>query len=253
MRRRKSTQLGGGRGASGAHKRPVRVLLIEDSPEQAAVQRAVLESDGLQVDEARDLAQGLEHVRASEAADQAVALVVLDLGLPDAFGLQAVHGVAALDQAPPFVVLTATDDPELAHAAVQLGAQDVLVKGRDDARLAAASRYAIERHARLLRLERDVAHLERLLEAVPDPLLVLDGHQRVVRANAAAAELYGRTPDMLRGKELHAPVPDGGRVQLRVTRTGGKEKRAVATGRWLTEGDTTWRLVSIREEADGAG
>ena len=73
-------------------------------------------------------------------------MIVLDLGLPDGQGLDAVRRVRAAAPHVPLVVLTGQDDELLAAQALREGAQDYLVKGQIDSRgLLRALRYAIER------------------------------------------------------------------------------------------------------------
>ena len=73
-------------------------------------------------------------------------IVLLDLGLPDNEGLEAVAAIHAVEHAIPVVVLSGSDDEQLAVDAVQSGAQDYLVKTYLNRHLLARSlRYAIER------------------------------------------------------------------------------------------------------------
>ena len=73
-------------------------------------------------------------------------IVLLDLSLPDSFGLETLARWQAAAPTLPVIVLTGSDDEALAVAAVREGAQDYLVKGRiDGALLLQAIRYAIER------------------------------------------------------------------------------------------------------------
>jgi CheY-like chemotaxis protein len=92
----------------------IRLLLVEDTPGDAATLMALL---------ARSTAPSIqvEHVvsleRASDFLDRhEVDLIVLDLGLPDAQGLEGVELLAARHAATPFVVLTGTDDDNLAQS-----------------------------------------------------------------------------------------------------------------------------------------
>ncbi len=74
------------------------------------------------------------------------AAILLDLGLPDSDGLEAVTALRTRFAEAAIVVLTGLDDDKIAHAAVREGAQDYLVK--DDvssASLVRSIRYAIER------------------------------------------------------------------------------------------------------------
>ena len=133
--------------------RPIKVLLIEDHPGDARLLRETLA-------EANDAAFGLEFVdrlsiglrRLSEGG---IDLALLDLGLPDSQGLDTLDRVQTEVPDVPIIVLTGTQDEGLGMKAVQIGAQDYLVKGEVDARLLVRSmRYAIERHRLLAELQR---------------------------------------------------------------------------------------------------
>ena len=63
-------------------------------------------------------------------AEHAVDIILLDLGLPDAQGLEAVRRAHAVAPRVPLVVLTGLDDEVLAAQALQEGAQDYLIKGQ---------------------------------------------------------------------------------------------------------------------------
>lgn len=86
-----------------------------------------------------------EALRCLESASFDV--VLLDLSLPDAQGLDAVRRLCDAVPDSPIVVLTGLDDESLAIRAVQAGAEDYLIKGRlDGSSTVRAIRYAIERH-----------------------------------------------------------------------------------------------------------
>lgn len=139
---------------------PLRILLVEDNPGDAVLLRELLRDAG-------SLQFELTHVgRLAEARERVLSqgtdVVLLDLSLPDAHGLETVR--AMLDAAPevPIIVLTGLDDDTTAVQAVKEGAQDFLVKGKvDGGLLARAVRYARERkrleleRARLLASERE--------------------------------------------------------------------------------------------------
>jgi len=156
---------------------PVRILLVEDNPGDARLLRETLrEAEGFPF----ELAHAARLGDAAGLAEGAH-VVLLDLSLPDAHGLQTVHTM--LEAAPelPIVVLTGTDDEGLALRAVHAGAQDYLTKGRVDGPLLARSiRYAIERkrleteRARLLRSEREArATAEAAVQARDEVLRVV--------------------------------------------------------------------------------
>jgi len=122
----------------------MRVLLIEDNEDDAILIREMLagkEDLGIKLEWVDRLSRGLTQLAPGE-----IDLVLLDLSLPDAHGLETFDTVQAHAQDVPIVVLTGLDDEALASQAVRKGAQDYLVKGRlDSYLLTRAARYAIER------------------------------------------------------------------------------------------------------------
>jgi diguanylate cyclase (GGDEF)-like protein len=72
--------------------------------------------------------------------------VLLDLSLPDGYGLTTLRQVQAASPTIPIIVLSGVSDQTLALQAVQNGAQDYLVKGQGQPELLTRSiRYAMER------------------------------------------------------------------------------------------------------------
>jgi diguanylate cyclase (GGDEF)-like protein len=120
------------------------VLLIEDNPGDARLIREMLaegEDPLFQLDCVGRLSQGLEYL-----ATRSASLVLLDLSLPDSFGLDTFLKVYAQSPKVPIIVLTGHDDETVALSAVKTGAQDFLVKGKLDRELLLRSmQYSIER------------------------------------------------------------------------------------------------------------
>ena len=88
------------------------------------------------------------------ADEQSFDAVLLDLGLPDSQGLQTFMKFSSQEPSLPVIILSGLDDESIAARAVQLGAQDYLVKGnyltQGDAGsklLVRSIHYAIERHS----------------------------------------------------------------------------------------------------------
>jgi serine phosphatase RsbU (regulator of sigma subunit) len=122
--------------------RPVlRVLIVEDDLGDATlVRELLLESDA---------SVAIRVARSAAEAKLAVELmdcVLLDLGLPDAQGLEALAQILEVAPQVAVVVLTGLADRALALAAVGAGAQDYLGKDELDSRaLARSVGYAVER------------------------------------------------------------------------------------------------------------
>ena len=138
----------------------VNVLLIEDNPEHTElVAQLLAKSDTTQflLYTADTLAQGLARL-----GDGGIALIILDLQLPDSDGLETFIRTIEVNPDIPLVVLSGQQDVSVAIETVQLGAQDYLVKGHfDNQVLIRALQYAIERKRVQLQLERVNEDLEK--------------------------------------------------------------------------------------------
>ncbi|MGH7288336.1 MAG: sensor histidine kinase, partial [Myxococcota bacterium] len=125
----------------------IRILLVEDNPDDALLVRRKLE---------REIARPgwfrLDHVSAMQQALDALGkgdhdVILLDLQLPDSEGIDSVTRVREVEASVPIVVFTVAGDEEMALAALRAGAQDYLVKDElgSGPVLHRAIRYAIER------------------------------------------------------------------------------------------------------------
>ncbi len=101
---------------------PARILIIDDEAPIRRFLRVALEAEGLAVIEAATAREGL-----SLAARETPALVVLDLGLPDADGLTVLRDLRGWSQVP-VLILSVRDNEEGKVAALDAGAQDYVVK-----------------------------------------------------------------------------------------------------------------------------
>src|SRR4051812_41568076 len=123
---------------------------------------------------AERLAHGLEQLSAGETV-----LVLLDLSLPDSFGLETFAKVYAHSPAVPIIVLTGNDDQTVALSAVKGGAQDYLVKGRLDRELLMRSmQYSIERKRYQVQLEHQANY--DALTGLPNRNLLYDRLRQAV-------------------------------------------------------------------------
>ena len=123
----------------------IKVLLVEDNPVDEFMIRAALErcvSATFTVTSAVRLDDAIQ-----QAGSTPMDVLLLDLGLPDVQGLEAlVRARAALPHLP-ILVLSGNDDEQLATRSVQQGAQHYLLKSTTMAEvLPRAIRDAIERH-----------------------------------------------------------------------------------------------------------
>ncbi|HEU4720087.1 MAG TPA: GGDEF domain-containing response regulator [Gemmatimonadaceae bacterium] len=128
------------------------ILLVEDDPVHAHLARAALQPspDGCDWRLAH-----VDTLAAACAIAEPPDLVLLDLSLPDAHGIETLHRLRERFAFVPVVLLTAVEDPEIEASALRSGAQDFLGKDELTARtLRRVVRYSMERHRRQLDLLR---------------------------------------------------------------------------------------------------
>ena len=139
---------------SAASVEPRRVLLVEDDDGDATIVSDLLVEAWpvLRVDRATELAEAERRLGAADC-------VLLDLGLPDALGIEAVRRLREADPEMPVVVLTGDADEQRGIQALGAGAQDYLIKGTiSGASLARAIRHSVQRKL-AERFERELAVL----------------------------------------------------------------------------------------------
>jgi serine phosphatase RsbU (regulator of sigma subunit) len=218
----------------------LRVLLVEDDDGDAFLFEELLSMADLDVVVARE--RTVADAEARLPAD--VACVVLDLGLPDADGLAALHRLREAAPTTPMLVLTGLSDTARGLEAVAAGAQDYLVKGRVDGELLARSiRYAVERQraevvqgqltAAILTAEEN-ARLERGL--LPRPL-VADP-----RVSVATGYRPGRERALLGGDFYDVVEAGDGTLHIVVGDVCGHDPDAAALGVCLR---IAWRTLVL--------
>ena len=163
---------------------PIRVMLVEDNPGDARLLHEMLHEPGslkMEVAHFACMKDALSHLSTNTAN-----VILLDLGLPDAEGLDGVRKVRTAAPGTPLVVLTARDDESLAVQALQEGAQDYLIKGKIESHaLFRAVRYAIERQ----RMQVETDQARRLQLQVKDEFLSHVSHE--LRSPLSAIYQFG--------------------------------------------------------------
>ncbi len=166
------------------------VLLVEDNPGDARLLQEMFNEQ-----ETHDTQ--LAHVDCMTAAEKhlsehVVDIILLDLGLPDVQGLEAVRRTHAVAPHTPLVVLTGLDDESLAIQTLQEGAQDYLVKGQIETRgLPRTLRYAIERKLLEEALFIEKERAEVTLSSIGDAVACTDVAGNITFLNLVAEAMSG--------------------------------------------------------------
>ncbi|MGH8998714.1 MAG: PP2C family protein-serine/threonine phosphatase [Acidimicrobiia bacterium] len=221
------------------------MLLVEDDPGDAFLVEELLDES--------DLVVAVEWVRTVAEAVPLVTradCVLLDLGLPDSFGLDGLQAMLAADRTAAVIVLTGLSHRGRGVEAVASGAQDYLIKAEIDALLLGRSmRYAIERRRaddatrRLFAADFSQAVNERIQRGLlPRPLLS--------DPTLSFANLYrpGGGEDVLGGDFYDAVELDDGTLRAVVGDVSGHGPDEAALGVSLR---IAWRtLVLARTPED---
>ncbi len=209
-----------------------KVLLIEDNPGDARLIQAMIEEEEgapFVLHFADRLALGLEHLSTTETA-----LVLLDLSLPDSFGLETFAKVYAHSPTVPIIVLTGNDDATVALSAVKSGAQDYLVKSRLDRELLLRSmHYSIERKRYQVQLEHQANY--DALTGLPNRNLLHDRLKQAVYAQRNPRNIAVVFMDLDHFKFVNDSL--GHSVGDKLLKAMGERLRAT-----LREGDTVGRV-----------
>src|SRR5580704_14207560 len=175
------------------NKKSIKVLLlVEDNPGDVRLLREMFQEQGshhTELTQVETMSQAEKHL-----AGAAVDIILLDLGLPDAQGLESIRRARAVAPRVPIVVLTALDDESMAAQALQEGVQDYLIKGQIDARgLLRALRYAVERKTMQEELFEEKERAQVTLNSIGDAVICTDILGNITFLNLVAVRMTGWT------------------------------------------------------------
>ncbi|WP_225913741.1 hybrid sensor histidine kinase/response regulator [Leptolyngbya ohadii] len=142
----------------------VKVLLVEDNTAELRLLQEILKNTVYKrfyLSPAKRMSEAIAYLRAEEFD-----IVLLDLTLPDSTGLDSLDTIIRESPHLPIVVLTNTNNDELAIQAVRQGAQDYLVKRQiNPDSLIRSIQYAIERKQASVALHEANEILEERIQA----------------------------------------------------------------------------------------
>jgi diguanylate cyclase (GGDEF)-like protein/PAS domain S-box-containing protein len=196
------------------NKRSIEVLLlVEDNAADARLIREMFKEQGSQKID-------LIHVECMRDAEKYLAgnvvdIILLDLGLPDTQGLQAVRRARASAPHIPLVVLSGLDDESMAISSMKEGAQDYLIKGQIEPReLLRALRYAVERKVIEEALFAEKERAQVTLDCLGDAVICTDISGNITFLNLVAEKMTGWSIQEAAGR----PMPEFFRIVDAATR-----------------------------------
>lgn len=232
--------------------RPLHVLLIEDSPEDAFLIERHLRRNGFQP--AIDRVETASAMRALLGSETLPDVVLADYNLPDFSGPAALALLKGMRLDIPFIMLSGVVSEETAVSSLRAGAQDYIAKQNLARLVPAIQRELAEATSRrreqaaqraLLASE---SRFDRLVAAMPLGLLISDAGERIVYANGAIESMLQHSPGYLRTARcsLTDVFTDPSTIvsALRAEPTGPQEALFESTCR-LSDGKSIDVLVSV--------
>jgi len=187
-------------------ERALRILLVEDSPDDADLllwhlRKSGIESEWERVDSA---------VAMSEALDRMTwDIVIADYIMPGFSGLAALKVLRDKGIDIPFIIVSGKMGEDTAVEAMKAGAHDYLIKD-SLARLAPAIRRELreaEARCERLRAEQELKTLKHAIETIPIGVTIADRHGRIIFTNKAEADMHGYDVCELIGKDVRIFAP----------------------------------------------
>jgi len=178
----------------------LQLLLVEDNLLDAKFITGLLRlpTATLQFQHVTRLCEALSHLERDHPD-----VILLDLNLEDSAGYETFSRIQQAASGAAILVLSGSDDEELAIRTVREGAQDYLVKGTFDGRLLLRSiRYAIERKRSEEALRQSEATVRAIFENSMEGIVIFAGNGTCLEANAAAAALLNLARTDLIGSRL---------------------------------------------------
>lgn len=218
----------------GQNMSPIKVLLIEDNQADAHLIRLLLSANKAHKTGAPPEFEVL-HVNRLTAGkayleQMSIDILLLDLSLPDSHGTDTFERAKEMAPQVPIVVLSGLDDESVAVKAMQLGAQDYLVKGNIESDvLERAIRYAIERQNLITQLQQksdalvtSEAYRQNIIDNNADGIIIVDEENIVKFVNPAVERILDRTKEDLIGQPLGLPTKTSETSKFDVFRQDGK-------------------------------
>jgi diguanylate cyclase (GGDEF)-like protein/PAS domain S-box-containing protein len=228
------------------------ILLIQDDPADAKAVREAL-NGSFQVDWVRRCSEGLERLaqegKQKKRRTDAIGAVLVDLFLPDSQGIETFDRIFHVAPQIPILVLSAVQDENIAKLAVQLGAQDYLLKTRlDGYLLPKALGSMVERAANAEALFEEKERAEVTLNSIGDAVMSTDVWGHVTYLNIVAESLTGWSREEAAGH----PLEDVFRIIDATTREAVQNPMTLAIRENKTVGLTPNCILIRRDGVEAA-
>src|SRR5467141_3696533 len=189
----------------------VKILLVDDNPDNLVSIEAALDTLNEELVSARSGTEALRYLLENDFA-----AILLDVKMPEMDGFEAAELIRSRkrSQHTPILFLTAYRNEEHLFRGYDLGAVDFLFKPivPEILRSKVAVFVELSRSAQIQRRQAEIlakAELKfrSLLEAAPDAMLITTAEGEIVLVNSRADDMFGYTRQELLGKNIRVVVP----------------------------------------------
>ncbi len=239
----------------------INILLIEDNPGDIRLIEELLKDNSnfyYKLIIAKNLTTGFKKIEKYKSD-----VILLDLILPDCRGIDTIIKTRDKVKNLPIVVLTGVKDENIAKKAVQVGAQEYLIKGTITGNiLARAIIHAIDRQKmkqtiELLAttLQKSQEQLRNIIDGNADGIAIINDQGIVQFVNNAAEKLFDRERNNFIDQSFGYPISLENKTEIKIPKKDGRIIHAeMNSARILWENSeanlVTIRDISIRKEAE---
>jgi PAS domain S-box-containing protein len=205
------------------------ILVIEDNPGDYFLVKEYLEESfpSATIFSANTLHKGIDVLE-----ETAIDVILLDLTLPDGFGISSFHAIHKKTKQVPIIILTGLGDRDIALESLKVGAQDYIVKDDCNAMVLEKSiQYGIERSKIFEHLRKSEEQYKYLFLNNPLPMCAFNKHtNEFLMVNDAAISHFGYSEEeflRMRIDDLIAEDDDCKNQYIHTLKTGANDTRDV--------------------------
>jgi PAS domain S-box-containing protein len=187
--------------------KPLRILIVEDSEEDALLLLMELRRSGYEPDS--------ERVETRESMKKALQrqewdVVISDYVMPKFSGLEALATLKESGLDLPFIIVSGNIGEDIAVEAMKAGAHDYILKGNLKRLIPAVERELRDAETRIARkrVEEERIRLAAAVESAVDAVVITDPHGIIRYVNPAFEKITGRSREEVDGRDLS--ILDGG-------------------------------------------
>ncbi len=186
--------------------RAIKILLIEDNRADTQLLKqffAKLGKKKVELTAVERLRDGLNCLQQNNNFD----IILLDLSLPDGWGLENLAKIQQVSTEIPVIILTGVDDEEHALAALRAGAQDYIIKSQIfGSLLLRAINYAIERKQIIEKFRQSEARYRGVVEDQTELICRFMPDGTITFVNEAYCRYFAQSVEQLLGQNIKLAI-----------------------------------------------